>query len=118
MSEVVPSYETPEKFDNNREVIELTAKQVIKDFGDFGMEISFSWLPEKTPYQELFDQVEPFIRKMEKSRMASLFYRIDLNQKELGKALLARPDISYSQVVTDQILRREMKKVLTRLYFK
>jgi hypothetical protein len=106
------------KFDT--EVIELTAKQVIKDFLQFGMDVSFSGNVYRA-YDELFDQLEPHISHLLNTsyqRLMSLLYQIDVGEAKLNRLIDDRPGSSIAEVITEAILERELLKVLTRLYFK
>lgn len=109
-----------ENYLDHREVIEETAAQLIKDFSEFSFEITFTG-KGKTPYDELFSQAEPVIALLlEKntSLLHSILYRIDVAEKEIKLHSQKFPQLSLSHIITDLILRREMKKVLTRRYFK
>lgn len=109
-----------EKFFDQKKIIEETAAQLIKDFSEFSFEISFTG-KEKTPYDELFVQVEPVISSLlskNNSLLFSVLYRIDVSENEIKKHTALFSDRSLSHVITDLILRRELKKVLTRHHFK
>lgn len=109
-----------EKFFDQQKIIEETAAQLIKDFSGFSFEINFTG-KNKTPYDELFAQVEPVISSLlskNSSLLFSVLYRIDVSESEIKKHTALFPDLSLSHVITDLILRRELKKVLTRHHFK
>lgn len=104
----------------NAEIINLTAQQVIKDFNQFGMDVSFSGLIYSA-YDELFDQLILHISNLLNSsyqRLMSLLYQIDVGEAKLAKLIDERPGSSVAEVITEAILERELLKVLTRLYFK
>lgn len=106
------------KFD--AEIIDLTAKQVMKDFMQFGMAVSFSG-NIYSAYDELFDQLDVHISHLLNTsyqRLMSLLYQIDVGEAKLKKLIDDRPGSSISEVITEAILERELLKVLTRLYFK
>jgi len=109
-----------EKFFDHQKIIEETAAQLIKDFAEFSFEIRFTG-KEKTPYEELFQQAEPVISHLlekNNSLLFSVLYRIDIPENEIKKHSRLFPEMSLSHVITDLILRRELKKVLTRRHFK
>jgi len=106
------------KFD--AEIVALTAQQVIKDFMQFGMDVSFSG-NIYSAYDELFDQLDVHITHLLNTsyqRLMSLLYQIDVGEAKLAKLIDDRPGSSISEVITEAILERELLKVLTRLYFK
>ena len=101
---------------NRLDILEDTAKQVIKDFGMVGLNVNFSGNPE-TAYQELTHQVLPLIEKLQKENARSfysLMYRIDLSEVQIKKAVEASKDRSFSEIVTELVLQRELLKVIFR----
>lgn len=105
---------------DDAKIVNETAEQVIKDFGLFGMQIDFpkdiNWA-----YDELFDQLEIHVERMlgEHDRLLlSLLYQIDVSEKKIHLEAQKRPDKPLHHIVTDLILDRELRKVLTRNYFK
>ena len=119
MSSIIKKEEI-ERAKFNAEIIQLTANQVIKDFMQFGMDVSFSG-DISSAYDELFDQLDVHISHLLNSsyqRLMSLLYQIDVGEAKLTKLIDNRPGCSISEVITEAILERELLKVLTRLYFK
>lgn len=104
----------------DEEIIRATALQIQKDFAEFSFIIEFSGkiLP---PYQELFNVLHPLIIKMsetQRGRLTSLLYRIDVSPSDIDKAKKEKNDLPLTEIITDQIIRRELKKVLYRKYFR
>ncbi|HKL08840.1 MAG TPA: hypothetical protein VJ896_08695 [Bacteroidales bacterium] len=98
----------------------LTAEQVRKDFAMFGMEVFFSG-NTSLAYEELFTQLSVYIEQLlndNYEKLMSLLYQIDINQKELIKPAPEQNFQSVPEIITHKILERELKKVLTRAYFK
>jgi hypothetical protein len=107
-------------YNQEQAIIEETAAQLQKDFGEFSFSIVFTGKHE-TPYRELFDQVLPIVELMlrnEPSMMNAMLYRIDVSEGMIKKFSFSNPGIPFPSLLTDLILRREMQKVLTRRYFK
>ncbi|HEV7230469.1 MAG TPA: hypothetical protein VGO45_04010 [Bacteroidia bacterium] len=102
------------------EIIRQVAAQVIKDFEMFGLTIVFNG-DMLNVYSELFDQVskqlEDLIKK-DQQRFISILYRIDLSEQQVKKALSDNPSRSFSAVLTDLILKRELQKVILRNRFR
>lgn len=120
MNDIFSSVFSPEKYFDQQRIIEETAAQLIKDFAEFSFEIKFTG-KEKTPYEELFNQAEPVIAHLlekNNSMLFSVLYRIDISENEIKKHTALFPEQSLSHIITDLILRRELKKVLTRHHFK
>lgn len=107
-------------FLSKEEIIRQTAQQIIKDFAEFGIEIQFSG-QEDNAYQELFDQLNHHIEIILQGqfhRFFNLLYRIDINENEIYKSEARFPDKNKSEIISDLIIHRDLKKVLTRNYFK
>ncbi len=103
-----------------QEFIKQTAAQIIKDFAEFGLEITFSGDTENA-YTELFEQLNAHMERILSGQFNMLFnmlYRIDLSEQSIMKSEAIHPDYSKSEVISDLIIQRELKKVLTRHYFK
>ena len=104
---------------NRLDILNETAQQVIKDFGMNGMEIKFSGSTNNA-YSELFSQILPLVEKLQKENFQNfynLMYRIDISESQIKKAVEESKDKSFSLVVTDLILKRELLKVITRRSF-
>ena len=108
---------------NRLDILHDTAQQVIKDFGMTGMEIKFSG-NAATAYPELFSQILPLIEKIQKENLPAgqagfqnfynLMYRIDISELQIKKAVAESKDRSFSEIVTELILQRELIKVVFR----
>ena len=104
---------------NRLDILNETAQQVIKDFRIQGKEIKFSGSAENA-YDELFFQILPLVEKLQKENFQNfydLMYRIDISEGQIKKAVEESKDKSFSEVVTDLILKRELLKVITRRSF-
>lgn len=117
---------------NKEAIIHETISQIQKDFGMYSIEISFDGNIE-TAYEQLMNKLIAEITNllaMDKNKLQSILYRIDLSEKVIKKALrltsnplsnqITTTDIAENsnQVITHEIIVRELKKVLTRNYFK
>lgn len=106
---------------NRLDLLNDTAQQVMKDFGMNGMEIKFSGNAENA-YAELFDQIHPHIQKLLSEKRGEAFYnllyRIDLSETQIKKAVESSLDKSFSETLTDLILKRELLKVVMRKFYK
>ena len=111
--------EDMQRYHNDEQVVKKTAQQIIKDFGMFGMDVDF---PENLhmAYNDLFDQLAPYILQLmngDRTRFYSLLYRIDLSESSIKKGSEDMKGLLIHDVITHLILERELKKVLTRIYF-
>jgi hypothetical protein len=102
------------------DLIRETAAQIIKDFGEFNLDLSFSGDTDSF-YDELSKQmvihVTDLIRNSQ-NRFLALLYRIDIGNKEIELYQNEMKGHSYPAIITELIIHRELKKVLTRDYFR
>jgi hypothetical protein len=107
-------------FLNREDIIQATADQIIKDFGMFGIEISFSGETENAYcelHEQLIRQISVYDQK-DHNRLLSVLYQVDITEREIAKATLELPHYSNIEILAHQIIFRELKKVLFRKYFK
>lgn len=105
---------------NKLEIIQETAAQIIKDFEMFGMDVKFSGNAYNA-YEELFEQIEPHIRKMvdtNRQKFLGILYRIDVSDIQVKKAVESNSSESFSEIMTDLIIKRELQKVVIRNHYK
>ncbi|OFY85683.1 MAG: hypothetical protein A3F72_12080 [Bacteroidetes bacterium RIFCSPLOWO2_12_FULL_35_15] len=108
------------KYFNRLDLIKDTANQIIKDFDMFGMEIKFSGNAYNA-YQELFEQIEPHIKNLienNQQKFMGILYRIDVSDVQIKKAVNENSSESFSVIVTDLIIKRELQKVVIRDHYK
>jgi len=101
-------------------VVQETAEQIMKDFAMFGITITFSGNTDQA-YRELHEQLVDQIRHLlanDYQRLLSVLYQVDITQWEITQAGLDLPDYNEMEVLAHQIIVRDLKKVLTRRYFK
>ena len=107
-------------FLNSKEIIQETVEQIMKDFGLFGVVIVFSGNTAEA-YAELHPQLVRQITVLldsDISRFLSVMYQVDISEKDIVKTANELPDYNHVEVVAHQIIVRDLKKVLTRHYFK
>ena len=108
-----------EPYKNQKEIVEKTARQIIKDFALFGMKIELTEGLEWN-YDTLFSQLQPVIDRLmhhDYPRLLSLLYQIDLSPLAINKARTEQPDIPESELIPSLIIYREFKKVVFRMYY-
>lgn len=118
----LPDYSnlTIEAFRNREEIIRQVAAQIEKDFSQFGLEVQFSG-EVNNAYDELFAQLREhlvWLLDRDYHRLVLLLYQIDLSEKQIINAENKYPDVAKSELLAELIILRELKKVLTRNYFK
>ncbi|WP_317163323.1 hypothetical protein [Labilibaculum euxinus] len=109
-----------EPYRNREEVIRQVAAQIEKDFDQFGLEVKFSGEIHNA-YEELFSQLNEhltYLLDRDYHRLILLLYQIDVSEKQIIKTELDFPDVPKSELLTELIILRELKKVLIRNYFK
>lgn len=105
---------------NQAEIVQQTAEQIMKDFGMFGVEITFSG-DISNAYEELHKQlIEQITLLVERNYdlLLSVLYQVDITDRELYKAEQELPHYSHIEIIAHQVIVRDLKKVLLRRYFK
>jgi len=108
-----------EPYKNQKEIVEKTAMQIIKDFALFGMKIELTEGLEWN-YDALFSQLQPAIDRLlhnDYPRLLSLLYQIDLSPVSINKARIEQPDLPETELIPALIIYREFKKVVFRMYY-
>jgi hypothetical protein len=109
-----------EKYKNNEEIIHQTARQIIKDFGLFGLEVTFSGdIP--TAYDELHSQLcahLEYLTTNNSEKLFALLYHIDVSESFFKKTDLPQEATSANEYLGHLIIKRELTKVVIRNYFK
>lgn len=107
-------------FLDRADIIQETADQILKDFGMFGIEISFSGNIEhayRELHEQLINQISVYLDR-DYSRLMAVLYQVDITEREIAKATLELPHYSDLEVLAHQVIFRELKKVLFRRYYK
>lgn len=105
---------------NQEEIVLETVAQIMKDFGLFGVTITFSG-DINNAYSELHQQLISQIGTLldrDYSRLLAVLYQVDISDKEITRTAMELPEYNHVEVVAHQIIVRDLKKVLTRRYFK
>ncbi|MBW6536549.1 MAG: hypothetical protein K0B11_16180 [Mariniphaga sp.] len=107
-------------FLDRAEIVNETAKQIMKDFGMFGVEISFSGdvlNAYEELHQQLVEQISVLIQN-NYDKLLSVLYQVDITEREIAKAESDLPHYNHVEIIAHQVIARELKKVLWRRYFK
>jgi hypothetical protein len=102
------------------DIVQKTAEQIMKDFSMFGLTITFSGNTEQA-YTELHHQLTLQVTALlenDYGRLLSVLYQVDISEKDIQKTHIELAHYSYPEIISHQILVRDLKKVLTREYFK
>ncbi|QGY42320.1 hypothetical protein GM418_01200 [Maribellus comscasis] len=102
------------------EIVRETAEQIMKDFGMFGVEITFSG-DTSHAYDELHQQlIVQIARLLEQNYdlLLSVLYQVDITDREMARAELELPHYNHVEIIAHQVIVRDLKKVLLRRYFK
>lgn len=109
-----------ETFLDRAEIVREIAAQIMKDFGLFGVEITFSGDVEYA-YEELHGQLTGQIGGLIRNnydKLLAVLYQVDITEREITWAETDLPHYSHVEIVAHQVIARELKKVLLRHYFK
>ncbi len=104
------------QFNRNPDLLLQVVEQIKKDFGMFAIGIEFSGDP-KQAYAELFGQLHAHLKTLEhsnKQKFISILYRVDLSEQQIAKAMQQHPSDTFTAIVADLILKRELQKVILR----
>lgn len=105
---------------NNEDIVLETAEQIMKDFGMFGVEITFSGNTGQA-YNELHKQLISQITLLIERNydlLLSVLYQVDITEREIAKAEKELPHYNNIEIIAHQVIVRDLKKVLLRRYFK
>ena len=105
---------------NREEIVRETAEQIMKDFGMFGVEITFSG-DTSHAYGELHRQLIIQIKRLMENNydlLLSVLYQVDITDREISQAERELPHYNHVEIIAHQIIVRDLKKVLLRRYFK
>jgi hypothetical protein len=97
-----------------------TIAQIMKDFGLFGITITFSGDTSNAYYEmhnQLICQIETLLDR-DYSRLLSVLYQVDISERDIAKSAEELPEYNQVELIAHQIIVRDLKKVLTRHYFK
>lgn len=102
------------------EIVRETAEQIMKDFGMFGVEITFSGDTNNAYnelHQQLIDQISLLLER-NYELLLSVLYQVDITDSEIAKATRELPHYNQVEIIAHQVIVRDLKKVLLRRYFK
>ena len=105
---------------NKDEIVIETARQIMKDFGMFGVEITFSGdvtQAYKELHEQLVDQISLLIER-NYDLLLSVLYQVDITDREIAIATQDLPHYNQVEIIAHQVIVRDLKKVLLRRYFK
>lgn len=102
------------------EIVKETAEQIMKDFGMFGVEITFSGNTDQAYYElhkQLVEQISGLIER-NYELLLSVLYQVDISNREIDRTTRELPHYSHVEIIAHQVIVRDLKKVLLRRYFK
>lgn len=107
-------------FLNQAEIVQETAQQIMKDFGMFGVEITFSGETNRAYdelHKQLIDQISLLLDR-NYDLLLSVLYQVDITDREIARATRELPHYNQVEIIAHQVIVRDLKKVLLRRYFK
>jgi len=102
------------------DIVQETAEQIMKDFGMFGVEITFSGDTSRAYdelHQQLISQITLLIER-NYDLLLSVLYQVDITEREIARAEFELPHYNNVEIIAHQVIVRDLKKVLLRRYFK
>ena len=109
-----------QQFLNQEEIVRETANQIMKDFGMFGVEISFSG-DVSNAYSELHNQLTTQIMELIQQnydKLLSVLYQVDISDRDIARAEDELSHYTHVEIIAHVVIVRDLKKVLIRHYFK
>jgi hypothetical protein len=116
---MIPDFTNIDKYKLHLDLIQQVAAQVIKDFSMFGLEIELN-NNQESPYQQLAEQMYPHFEHFYKNnlhRFSAILYRIDIDESKLNEKLKQIPAKERIHFIVDEVLKRELQKVVLRKFF-
>ena len=101
------------------DIVQETAEQIMKDFGTFGVEITFSGdisHAYNELHQQLINQVTLLVER-NYELLLSVLYQVDITEHEIARAERELPHYNNIEIIAHQVIVRDLKKVLLRRYF-
>ena len=89
-------------------VVKETAEQIMKDFGMFGVEITFSGDTTQA-YKELHDQLInqiTYLVERNYDLLLSVLYQVDITEREIAIAERELPHYSHIEIIAHQVILR------------
>lgn len=108
------------QFLDQAEIVRETAEQIMKDFGMFGVEITFSGDTSQAYdelHHQLIDQISLLLER-NYDLLLSVLYQVDITDREIARAERELPHYNHVEIIAHQVIVRDLKKVLLRRYFK
>jgi hypothetical protein len=105
---------------DREEIVKATAQQIMKDFGMFGVEITFSGDTTQAYdelHKQLIDQITLLVEQ-NYELLLSVLYQVDITEREIARAAQELPHYTHIEIIAHQVIVRDLKKVLLRRYFK
>lgn len=105
---------------DKEEIVIATAEQIMKDFGMFGVEITFSGDTTQAYvelHKQLIDQIT-LLAEQKYELLLSVLYQVDITEREIARAEQELPHYSHIEIIAHQVIVRDLKKVLLKRYFK
>lgn len=119
MKDIVIHNQQLGEFNNHRELVEGTIRQINKDFASTGIQ-----LPESLTgnvYETIFETFRPLLESLYENQLEKfymLMYTVDVDREKINRAFL-KPTLSLAyDEITDLIIQREILKVATRIWYK
>jgi hypothetical protein len=109
-----------ELYKTKTEIIRQTVEQVKKDFTMFGMDIDFTGNTDMA-YDEMFNQLGYHVSRLleiDPHRLSALLYQVDIGENKIMEASTLHTEWTLTEVITELVIHRELKKVLIRNYYK
>ena len=101
---------------NNAEFLQLTAKQIERDFSFYDVQL----ILQADTYDGLYQQLLPSVKQVSKSnstKLHQLLYRIDISEIQLKNESQKNTELRLEEIITQLIIKRCLQKVVLKKLF-
>lgn len=103
-------------FLNHQKIVMDLCTQLSKDLGVEELNVTVVF-PSSNVFEQLFNQIYPYILSFEKSNKAKLNFilnRADISENQLKREIQKNKNTEYPRLLTELIIKRELQKVVIR----
>ena len=105
------------QFSDRQKVMRKLIRQINKDFGSF---LAGDLPEDAVSTEKIVEVLIPVLKNLQsdsKATLRQLLYKIDMDERSLFEQLQDEDPDEHPQIMAWSIVERELKKVVTRIYF-
>jgi len=116
MSDLVNKTELEKTGLSARELLRRFREQLTKDF-EMSNALQYLSPLDSDNYKNIHDNIRQALEMLNEkgySNYQQLLYRVDISEKQVGKAIKAEPSMNVLDVVADLVIKRILQKVILK----